>query len=98
MPSPTMSGKASTQHINLNEHQTPMLFSCRVTKGQVMYTPAGWFVLEAWHKSPLLFGARKSVFIDLPACKASFAKSIALAEADGKDVAKMKIILSKFSV
>ena len=55
-------------------------------------------MLEAWHKGPLLFGARKSVFIDLPACKASFAKSIALAETDGKDVVKMKIILSKFSV
>ena len=73
------------------------MYSITLTKGQVMFVPPGWFVIESWKKGPLLFGVRKSLFIDLPSSKVSFAKCIAMCAADGKDVTKMKEILAKFS-
>jgi hypothetical protein len=68
-----------------------------ISKGQVVYIPAGYFIIEHVAKGPLCFGARKSFFINLPSHKDSYQKAKTMFEADGRAIERMDQILSEFA-
>ena len=69
---------------------------CTLTKGEVLYIPQGWYVLEVAHKGPLCYGVRKSFLIDTVEGKASYTKAKDMFAKDGREVDKMLDILKCF--
>jgi hypothetical protein len=67
-----------------------------VRKGQLLFVPAGHFILEHVVHGPLCFGLRKSVFIRSALQKDSYDAARTLMKNDGQDVSKMDIIMKKF--
>ena len=53
----------------------PQLQTVKLTKGQVLYVPCGWFIIESVDKGPLCFGIRKSMFINSASDKAAYGKA-----------------------
>ncbi len=66
----------------------PSIVSARVGKDELLYVPAGYFVLESTTKGPLCYGVRKSFFLKKD--KQAHAKSKELIAGGGRDVENKK--------
>ena len=69
---------------------------CTLAKGELLYIPQGWYVLELASKGPLCYGVRKSFLIDTVEAKTSYIKAKDMFAKDGRDVNKMLEILKCF--
>ena len=69
---------------------------CTLAKGELLYIPQGWYVLELASKGPLCYGVRKSLLIDTVEAKTSYIKAKDMFAKDGRDVNKMLEILKCF--
>jgi hypothetical protein len=55
--------------------QSAEFLKCTLTKGEVLYIPQGWYVMEVASKGPLCYGVRKSFLLDTVEGKACYNKS-----------------------
>ena len=78
--------------------QSAEFLKCTLVKGEVLYIPQGWYVLELATKGPLCYGVRKSFLIDTVEGKTSYIKAKDMFAKDGRDVDKMMEILKCFPV
>ena len=78
--------------------QSAEFLKCTLTKGEVLYIPQGWYVMEVASKGPLCYGVRKSFLLDTVEGKACYNKSKDMFKHDERDVEKMVDILKCFSV
>lgn len=76
--------------------QSAEFLKCTLTKGEVLYIPQGWYVMEVASKGPLCYGVRKSFLLDTVEGKACYNKSKDMFKNDGRDVDKMDDILKCF--
>ena len=69
-------------------------YHCQLEKSEVMWVPTGWLLFEKVINSALLYGVRKSVFMQTPKLKDAYGIVRDLYQASGHNVDKM-IAVSK---
>ncbi|CAE7249381.1 unnamed protein product [Symbiodinium sp. CCMP2456] len=71
-------------------------YRCQLEKSEVMWVPTGWLLFEKVTKSALLYGVRKSVFMQTPSLKADYQAVRDLYQASGHNVDKMTAVSKLF--
>eukprot|EP00973_Karenia_brevis_P001189 163413-Karenia_brevis.AAC.1 len=61
----------------------------KVVKGDVLYVPAGYFVMEYVVEGPLCYGLRKSMFLKREGLKDTYRCMTNLISKEGRDVSIM---------
>lgn len=67
------------------------------TEETMLYVPIGWLVCEYGNGDPLIYGFRKSMFLDTAVEQKAYGVCANLMSADGLDVEKMRSVAKLFS-
>jgi hypothetical protein len=79
----------------VDKHKMP-IYHAIFAKEELMYLPAGWVLMERCRSGPLVYGVRKSIFLQSPAAKDNYCFAKEMLAAAGTNTRKMDMVSDAF--